>query len=139
MSERVDAVTRAAVIARASHCCEYCGLPDDVVLVKHQPDHIIATRHGGRTALDNLAYACYACNHHKGSDIASLDFESGLITRLYNPREDRWHDHFQWNDARIEPLTAVGRATANLLRFNDPQRVTTRANLLRQGRLPFAK
>lgn len=73
MSERVDKATRSAVSERAAHCCEYCGLPDDIALIPHQPDHIIATKHGGPTHLDNLAYACYACNHHKGSDIASVD------------------------------------------------------------------
>jgi hypothetical protein len=137
MSERVDKAMRTGVVARASHCCEYCGLPDDVVLIHHQPDHIIATKHGGQTALDNLAYACYGCNHQKGSGIASIDPQTGRITRLFHPRIDRWADHFSWNGPRIGPLTAIGRATSNLLRLNDPQRVATRANLLQQGRIPF--
>lgn len=138
MSERVEKALRAQVIARAAYCCEYCGLPDDVVLVRHQPDHIIATKHGGETTLENLAYACYACNHLKGSDIASLDPETGSITRLFHPRTDPWHDHFRWDGPRIEPLTAIGRATARLLRFNDSQRVAIRANLRQQSRFPFA-
>lgn len=137
MSQRVDGATRAAVIARAAHCSEYCGLPDDAVLIKHHPDHIMATKHGGQTLLENLAYVCYACNHQKGSDIASLDPVTGQVTRLYHPRLDRWTDHFRWDSARIEPLTAIGRATATLLRCNDSQRVATRANLQRQGRFPF--
>ena len=90
MSERVGQALRKQVIVRARQSCEYCGLPDDVALVSHQPDHIIATKHGGKTRLDNLAYACYACNHRKGSDIASIDPADGVITRLFNPREDRW-------------------------------------------------
>jgi 5-methylcytosine-specific restriction endonuclease McrA len=57
MSQRVDKALREQVIARAKRCCKYYGLPDDVVLVKHQPDHVVATRHGGQTALENLAYA----------------------------------------------------------------------------------
>jgi hypothetical protein len=36
--------------------------------------------------------------------------------------------------ALIEPLTVIGRPTAFLLRLKDPERVTIRANLLRQGR-----
>ena len=135
MSERVNQALRAQVIARAAHRCEYCGLPDAVALVKHQPDHTIATKHGGVTNLKNLAYACYSCNHLKGSDIASLDPATGLVTRLYHPRTDRWGEHFRWQGVRIEPLTAIGRATASLLRVNDPQRIAVRANLLRQGRL----
>lgn len=139
MSERVPRALREEVIARARHCCEYCGLPNTVVLIRHQPDHIISTRHGGKTALDNLAYACYDCNHLKSSDIASIDPQTGAVTRLFHPRIDRWHEHFRWNGARIEPLSAVGRATVSLLRFNDPQRVTIRANLMRQRRYPFAE
>jgi HNH endonuclease len=125
------------VVVRAAHCCEYCGLPDDVVLIPHQPDHIIATKHGGPTTLDNLAYACYACTHQKGSDIASVDPQSGRVARLFHPRRDRWADHFCWDDARVERLTAVGRATILLLRFNDQQRVATRAALLQRGHFPF--
>jgi hypothetical protein len=139
MSQRVDAAMRAQVIARAGQCCEYCGLADDVVLIKHQPDHIIATKHGGKTSLENLAYACYACNHQKGSDIASVDPLTGTIVRLYHPRQDLWADHFRWREWQIEPLTAIGRATATLLRFNDPQRIATRANLAHRGRFPFER
>lgn len=137
MSERVDKATRSAVAVRAAHCCEYCGLSDDIALIPHQPDHIIATKHGGPTQLDNLAYACYACNHHKGSDIASIDPLTGSITRLYHPRTDLWNDHFRWDGASIIPLTDIGRVTVNLLRLNDPQRVVLRADLLARGHVPF--
>jgi hypothetical protein len=137
MSERVDPALRVQVIARAAHCCEYCGLPDDVVLIKHQPDHIIASKHGGQTTLENLAYACYACNHQKSSDIASIDPQTGLVTRLFHPRNDGWLGHFRWNGATIEPITDIGRATAALLRFNEPHRMTTRANLQQSGHFPF--
>lgn len=39
---------------------------------------------------------------------------------LFHPRQDKWREHFVWSvdKVRIVPLTAVGRATANLLRFN---------------------
>jgi HNH endonuclease len=137
MSERVEPILRVQVAARAEHCCEYCGLPDAVVLVKHQPDHIIASKHGGPTILENLAYACYACNHQKGSDIASIDPQTGIVTRLFHPRNDLWLDHFRWNGAIIEPLTDVGRTTAALLRFNELHRVATRANLQQSGYFPF--
>lgn len=138
MSERVDKATRAAIAERAAHCCEYCGLPDDISLIAHQPDHIIATRHGGLTELGNLAYACYACNHHKGSDIASVDPQTGVITRLYHPRTDRWSDHFRWDGANMTALTDIGRATVALLRLNDPQRITLRTHLLARSHYPFA-
>ncbi|MFI5271454.1 MAG: HNH endonuclease [Ktedonobacterales bacterium] len=72
------------------HRCEYCGMPDWEAVVPHEPDHIIATQHGGQTAEDNLAYACFDCNRIKGSNIASVDPASGQITSLFHPRFQRW-------------------------------------------------
>jgi len=97
----------------------------------HEPDHIIAEKHGGATALENLALACFDCNRFKGSDIASLDPISGKLVRLFNPRTDVWESHFRIEDGRICPLTAVGRATERLLKLNLPARVEIRATLAR--------
>jgi hypothetical protein len=134
MSEYVSAALRRAVAERAGHRCEYCGVPDDATLLPHEPDHLTAVQHGGKSTLDNLAYACFECNRFKGSNLSSVDPVTGEITVLYRPRRDRWLEHFHWDHARIEPLTPVGRATAVLLRLNHEDRVTFRANLLRQGR-----
>ena len=134
MSERVSASMRRAVIERAHACCEYCGMPDTETLVPHEPDHVVAMQHGGQTALENLAYACFQCNRRKGPNVASLDPQTGLVTPLFHPRTDRWDHHFHLSGALIEPRTPIGRATAFLLRLNDAARVTTRANLLDRGR-----
>lgn len=134
MSERVSAAMRRAVAELAGHRCEYCGMPDWEAVVPHEPDHIVATQHGGQTALDNLAYACFDCNRIKGSNIASLDPDSGQITPLFHPRHQRWDHHFRWNGALIEPLTATGCATVFFLRLNDVVQVEIRANHQRQGR-----
>jgi hypothetical protein len=48
-------------------------------------DHVIAVKHGGNTSAENLALACLHCNLHKGTDLASLDPTTGLLTRLFNP------------------------------------------------------
>jgi 5-methylcytosine-specific restriction endonuclease McrA len=79
MSERVGAALRRAVIQRADSCCEYCGMPDDVLRLPHEPDHIIPTQHGGQTVLENLAYTCFRCNRFKGPNLASIDPQSGAI------------------------------------------------------------
>lgn len=84
--------------------------------------------------MENLAFACFECNRRKGSNIASLDPETGDLTPLYNPRMQEWSEHFRWNGSIIEPLTAMGRATASFLRFNDPVQVQIRANLQQQNR-----
>jgi hypothetical protein len=109
-------------------------MPEAETLVPHEPDHVIATQHGGATALENLAYACFQCNRAKGPNLASLDPETGLVTPLYNPRADRWDQHFRLHGALVEPVTPVGRTTVFLLRLNDSVRVTIRGNLLERGR-----
>lgn len=109
-------------------------MPDREAVAPHEPDHVIAAQHGGQTARDNLAYACFDCNWIKRSNISSLDPDTGALTALYNPRLHNWTDHFRWDGPVIEPMTAVGRANVFFLRFNDPVQVEIRANLLRQGR-----
>lgn len=134
MSDRITAALRRAVRERAQGRCEYCGISDSETLLPHEPDHVIATQHGGETSLTNLAYACFQCNRFKGPNIASLDPATGALTPLFNPRVDRWNHHFRLSGASIEPLTPIGRATASLLRLNDAERVTIRGNLLNRGR-----
>lgn len=133
MSERIGVALRRAAIERAQQCCEYCGVPDTATFLPHEPDHIVAVQHGGETSLENLAYACFECNRFKGPNLTSIDPDTGRVTPLYHPRRQRWGTHFRWQGAVIEPLTATGRATAFLLRLNDEDRTSFRANLLRQG------
>ncbi len=137
MSEYISAALRRTVAERAQHRCEYCGVPDTATFLPHEPDHIIAVQHGGATAAENLAYACFECNRYKGPNLSSVDPDTGAVTTLYSPhspRAQRWLDHFRWNGAIIESRTATGRTTAFLLRLNDEDRVTFRANLLHGGR-----
>lgn len=133
MSERIGMALRRAVVERAHRCCEYCGVPDTATLLPHEPDHIVAIQHGGVTTFENLAYACFECNRHKGPNLSSVDPQTSAVTRLYDPRTQPWMAHFRWNEAVIEPLTETGRATAFLLRINHEDRISFRANLLRQG------
>jgi len=130
----VSVALRRAVAERAQHCCEYCGIVEDAVLAPHEPDHIIGEQHGGATSLLNLAYACFRCKRYKGPNIATQDPLTGHLVPLFNPRAERWSEHFQLDGAVIVSLTPVGRGTALLLRVNDEQRVLLRAELLRQGR-----
>jgi len=92
---------------------------------------IISEKHGGDTTAENLAFACSLCNKYKGSDIATLDKETDKITALFNPRKDKWNDHFQLsNDGSLSTTTAIGRGTINLLRLNQADRIEERRLLL---------
>ncbi|MBW4521275.1 MAG: HNH endonuclease [Scytolyngbya sp. HA4215-MV1] len=119
----VSASLRQMVRDRAGECCEYCLIPEPLSLAAHQVDHIIAEKHGGKTTEENLALSCTLCNQAKGSDIASIDPETGETIRLYHPRQDPWTAHFCFaaDSGMIQPLTAIGRVTVQLLRLNRAQ------------------
>lgn len=129
----IPGALRRQVRERAGECCEYCRIPESMTWAAHTIDHITAEKHGGPTVADNLALACTICNSWKGSDLASIDEQTGFIEPLFHPRRDRWTDHFQLVGGRIEPRTPRGRATARLLRFNDPERVQERELLVATG------
>jgi hypothetical protein len=132
----ISASLRAAVREPANHCCEYCRLRDLGAFFPPEVDHIIALQHGGQTELENLALACMQCNRAKGTNFASFDPETRRQTPLFNPRRDRWLDHFQLDGPRIIALTAVGRVTLKLLNIGDEDREATRRELWRDGRYP---
>ena len=121
---------RRLIAERAGYRCEYCLLPQAAALHRHEPDHIVPLQHGGVTDLTNLALACLRCNRHKGPNIGSFDPLTGQLVPLFHPRLQIWDQHFQIVDAEIIPLTAEGRVTARVLRFNDPDRLTERQRLI---------
>lgn len=123
----IDAAKRATVRMRAADCCEYCQRSQSASpLIPLQIEHIVSRKHGGSDELDNLALACVECNLHKGSDLTGIDPESGIVTTLFNPRRDRWADHFAWEGLRIAGRSSVGRTTARLLQLNAPARIRVR-------------
>jgi hypothetical protein len=136
MSEFLSVALRAFVRQRAEYRCEYCLLHEEDAELAHEPDHVIALKHGGATREQNLAWACVDCNHHKGTDLTSIDPETGRIARLFNPRRNRWARHFRLEGGIIRPLTAQGRVTEYLLQLNRPRRVQRRELLILAGRYP---
>ncbi|MBI3461691.1 MAG: HNH endonuclease [Planctomycetes bacterium] len=132
----IPVTLREQVIQRARGRCEYCLIDQDDVYLTHELDQVIAEKHGGASALSNLALACFFCNRYKGSDIASLDPDTQQLTPLLNPRTHVWSQHFRLEGSRIVPLGAVGRATAGLLQLNHPDRLIERRALIALGRYP---
>jgi hypothetical protein len=126
------------VISRAGGCCEYCCLSQEDASFTFHIEHVIAEKHGGKTTQDNLCLSCPECNSFKGSDIASLDNLAGapVLSLLFNPRTQRWSDHFQLKGAMIEPLTSEGRVTVRILQMNRPEAVAERAIFIKLGTYP---
>jgi len=130
----MDAALQQLVWQRAGDRCEYCQFPADVALLPFQIDHIIAEKHGGATVAGNLALSCERCNSHKGPNIAG--YLQGKHVPLFNPRTDRWSDHFEWNGPYLVGKTNVGKVTIDVLGINLPYRVALRAALIEEGILP---
>lgn len=77
-----------------------------------------------------MALACSLCNKHKGSDLTSIDRDTGKIITLFHPRQDLWLEHFQLKDAVIIAKTAKGRVTEKLLQFHLSDRLEERQLLI---------
>lgn len=130
---RVPAKLREQVRRRAEQRCEYCRKPEGVSAYAHQVEHVIAIKHDGPSTFDNLAWACFQCNNNKGSDIASYDKETNTLAPLFNPRQDRWDDHFTLDNAVIVGKTPIGRVTIRILQMNHQDQIETRAYLMAAG------
>ena len=64
---------------------------------------------------------------------------NGEFTRFFNPRTDRWSDHFRLRGLIIEPRTPIGEVTARVFGFNEPKRILERRLLQHLGRYPPAE
>jgi 5-methylcytosine-specific restriction endonuclease McrA len=126
----MDAVTRRFVRSRAGDCCEYCGLPQSALpFATFHIEHIRAEQHGGSDDPSNLALACGHCNRHKGPNLTGIDPETNQIVPLFNPRLDERSEHFALRGIVVFGLTAVGRATVNVLAMNSQGQLENRSDL----------
>ena len=134
MSRKIPDDLRRTVAERAAFCCEYCRLPEKAAFFSFQIDHITSVRHKGTTELSNLAYACPICNRKKGTDLGTLIGTPPQLVRFFNPRLDKWVDHFSFeNSGEIISKTDIGEATLKFLDFNYPDTVIERKKLLLAG------
>ena len=133
MEERL----RQNVRERAGNRCEYCRLRQE-----HEPfhpfhvEHVIARQHRGTDEFENLALACIICNLNKGPNLTGRDLDTDAVVRLFDPRVERWDDHFEIAGALILGRTPTGRTTAWLFRMNREERVELRQILLDVGQWP---
>ncbi len=105
----MDDSLREEVRRRAGECCEYCAIADRYFTQRFQIEHIRPRSHRGKSTLDNLALACERCNLHKGPNVAGYDPKTEELTPLFNPRVDRWREHFRLDvSGEIVGLTSVG-------------------------------
>jgi 5-methylcytosine-specific restriction endonuclease McrA len=129
----MDAATREFVRRRAAGRCEYCLLRQEHCDLTHHVEHIVARQHGGSDDASNLALACHRCNLHIGPNLTAIDPITREVVPLYHPRSGNWAEHFSTECERIVGITAIGRATVQLLAMNDARRLELRAQILNSG------
>ena len=117
----IDSIVRRIVRQRAGDQCEYCQCrQDELPLVTFHVEHIISKQHGGLDDDSNLCLSCHWCNFHKGPNLAT--HVDGVLVPLFNPRTQRWDEHFAHVGIWILGSSPVGRGTVKLLNMNDDDR-----------------
>lgn len=102
--------------------CAYCLTTEENCGLRMHVDHIIPEIADGPTTPDNLCLVCFSCNVYKGSQQTGIDPLSETSALLFHPLQQRWKDHFAWDESRTEivGLTPTGRATVVALQLNNP-------------------
>jgi hypothetical protein len=114
------------VETRAEGRCEYCRMHQALQGATFYVEHILPSSRGGVTNLDNLAWSCAGCNLRKADRIEVLDPQLGTLAPLFNPRIDRWSEHFRRQGYLLVGQTPVRRGTVSLLELNHPRRLLIR-------------
>jgi len=127
-----------AIARRAGYRCEYCRAPEGVFNFPFEVEHVIPTSRGGTDDDANVCLACRACNLRKGDRVVAADIITGQEWPLFNPREQRWDDHFRVDleSGAIEGTTPTGRATVACLGLNHPLQLTARQFWIRLRLFP---
>ena len=134
--EYIPVAIERRVREEAINRCGYCLSPQHLVMARLEIEHIVPVSKGGTSDELNLWLSCPLCNAAKGSRTSSIDPLSGLEVPLFNPRHQRWSEHFLWSEEglRILGRTSTGRATVALMHLdNDPDAIIVRSYWIEAG------
>ena len=137
-SRWVPRLIRRLVRERADNRCEYCQHSADFSCASFGCEHVVPRAKGGGDSIEELAWACPACNNHKYSKTQAVDPVSRRTVPLFNPRRQRWTWHFRRSDdcLMIDGRTRIGRATVAALHLNRIELVNLRRVLRASGDHP---
>lgn len=124
--------------SQAKNRCGYCRNPQELLPFKLEIEHIRPQALGGESIEENLWLACRESNVHKAAKIRAVDRLTGKTVKLFDPRRQNWHAHFEFSrDAtRIVGKTACGRATVAALQINGIYQTTARSAWRATGKFP---
>lgn len=128
MSSYISESLRNQIAETDRQRCCYCLTSEANSGIPMTHDHIQPISKGGETSWENVCLACRSCNEFKGNSTESIDPLTGEFLPLFNPRLQRWSDHFIWSfdGTKIEALSAIGRATIIRLQMNNPVIIAAR-------------
>jgi HNH endonuclease len=101
-------------------------------------DHIVPQASSGGDEPENLALCCKSCNIRKSDHIFGVDPKSREETLLFNPRQGKWNEHFDFDAGSFQLLgrTPTGRATIDQLRMNTSYQIEARKYWVEAGLYP---
>lgn len=139
-SAYISVELRRQVRTDAGRRCGYCRSSEMLTGMPLEIEHIIPQAAGGPTARENLWLACHRCNEFKADRTQAVDPLTGEPAALFNPRAQRWLEHFSWSPdgAVVIGLTPVGRATVVALQLNNAYVVEARRFWVEAGWHPPA-
>ena len=141
-ASNISKEVRERVRRDAKNRCGYCLSPQQYMMGRLHIEHIIAVAEGGTDDEENLWMACSICNGHKSDKIDEIDPVTGERIPLFNPRTQKWFEHFKWSDDGLQVigLTPTGRATVIALHLDrDVDALVTRAAWVSVGWHPPTK
>lgn len=126
---------RERIRKQAGDRCGYCQSSQRYVFGPLEIDHLTPTARGGTDDEENLWLACRMCNGFKSDHTHGRDPVTGEEIRLFNPRTQRWTEHFAWSEdgTQIVGLTPCGRATVVMLQLNNVIAVMVRREWVAAG------
>lgn len=125
---KIPVALRKKIREQAQARCGYCLCSEVLIGMSLEFEHLCPLASGGKTTEENLWLSCRRCNEAKGKQTEATDPATSAVVALFNPREQRWEEHFRWSDdgTMIIGASATGRATVVALKLNDPVIVVTR-------------
>ena len=85
MNRYIPERMRKLIAQRALNRCEYCHLHEFDAYYSHQIEHIVSLKHGGKTVIENLAFAYAHCNSNKRNRFGNHAPSKQNFNRLFQP------------------------------------------------------
>lgn len=138
MSAYVSVELQRQIRDRFANCCAYCRTAEALNVSTFEFEHIQPLSAGGQTVFANLCLSCPTCNRFKATRQTVTDPETKERVALFHPQQQKWAEHFAWNEDATElvGLTPIGRATIAALKMNRPALVRVRKLWVKMGEHP---